>query len=66
MKNLQSLLSVKGINVISNEQLFMVRGGSKKRHGKKSVKSMGSRKSFGSKCTSKGGTVTPPPVVLIP
>jgi hypothetical protein len=66
MKNLQSLLSDKGINVIANEQLFMVRGGSKKRHGKKSVKSNGSNKSFGSRGTRKGGSVTPPPIVLIP
>lgn len=66
MKNLQSLLSVKGINVISNEQLFMVRGG-KKSSKKASVKSMGSHKSFGSKGTRKGGSVTPPPPpVLIP
>ena len=65
MKNLQSLLSLKGINVISNEQLFMVRGG-KKSSKKASVKSMGSHKSFGSKGTRKGGSVTPPPPVLIP
>jgi hypothetical protein len=65
MKNLQSLLSVKGINVISNEQLFMVRGGSKK-GGKKSVKSRGSRKSFGSKGTKKGGVIVSPPVVFNP
>jgi hypothetical protein len=64
MKNLQSLLSVKGINVISNEQLFMVRGGSKK-GGKKSVKGKGSHKSFGSKGSTKGGTVTLPPVVIL-
>jgi hypothetical protein len=64
MKNLQSLLTEKGINVIANEQLFMVRGGSKK-GGKKSIKSMGSHKSFGSKGTRKGGTVTPPPVVIL-
>jgi hypothetical protein len=63
MKNLQSLLTEKGINVIANEQLFMVRGGSKK-GGKKSVKSMGSHKSFGSKGSTKGGVT--PPFVLIP
>jgi hypothetical protein len=55
MKNLQSLLTEKGINVIANDQLFMVRGGNK---GKVSVKSMGSSKSFGSKnsgkCKGKG------------
>jgi hypothetical protein len=67
MKNLQSLLSDKGINVIANEQLFMVRGGSKK-GGKKSVKSRGSHKSFGSKGTRKGGSVivVAPPVVFNP
>jgi hypothetical protein len=65
MQNLQSLLSVKGINVISNEQLFMVRGGSKK-GGRKSVKSRGSNKSFGSKGSSKGGVVVTPPIVLVP
>jgi hypothetical protein len=65
MKNLQSLLSVKGINIISNEQLFMVRGG-KKSKKKASVKSMGSHKSFGSKGTSKGGVVVTPPIVLVP
>jgi hypothetical protein len=55
MKNLQSLLTEKGINVIANDQLFMVRGGNK---GKVSVKSTGSKKSFGSKnsgkCKGKG------------
>ena len=66
MKNLQSLLSAKGINVISNEQLFMVRGGSKK-GGKKTVKGFGSHKSFGSKGTRKGGSViVTPPVVFNP
>jgi hypothetical protein len=65
MKNLQSLLTEKGINVIANEQLFMVRGG-KKCRGKASVKG-GTHKSFGSKGSTKGGTVTPPPPpVLIP
>jgi hypothetical protein len=57
MKNLQSLLTEKGINVIANDQLFMVRGGNKSK-GKVSVKSMGSSKSFGSKnsgkCKGKG------------
>ena len=52
MKNLQSLLTEKGINVIANEQLFMVRGGSKTKC-KVSVKSMGSNKSFGSKNSGK-------------
>jgi hypothetical protein len=65
MKNLQTLLSAKGINVITNEQLFMVRGGSKK-GGKKSVKSKGSHKSFGSKGSKKGGVIIVPPPVLIP
>jgi hypothetical protein len=64
MKNLQSLLTEKGINVIANEQLFMVRGGSKK-GGKKSVKSRRSHKSFGSKGTTKGG-VTPPVFIFVP
>jgi hypothetical protein len=66
MKNLQSLLTEKGINVIANEQLFLVRGG-KKGKKKASVKSMGSHKSFGSKGTCKGGgVVILPPPVLIP
>ena len=52
MKNLQSLLTEKGINVLVNEQMFMVRGGSKN-NCKTSVKSMGSKKSFGSKKTGK-------------
>jgi hypothetical protein len=52
MKNLQSLLTEKGINVIANDQLFMVRGGNKCK-GKVSVKSMGSSKSFGSKNSGK-------------
>ena len=65
MKNLQSLLTEKGINVIANEQLFLVRGG-KKRNKKASVKSMGSHKSFGSKGTRKGTATPPPPPVLIP
>jgi hypothetical protein len=64
MKNLQSLLTEKGINVIANDQLFMVRGGSKCK-GKVSVKSMGS---FGSKnsgkCKGKAATiVAAPPAV---
>jgi hypothetical protein len=57
MKNLQSLLTEKGINVIANDQMFMVRGGNKCK-SKVSVKSMGSTKSFGSKnsgkCKGKG------------
>jgi hypothetical protein len=67
MKNLQSLLTEKGINVIANEQLFLVRGG-KKGNKKASMKSRGSHKSFGSKGTRKGGAVVVilPPPVLIP
>jgi hypothetical protein len=52
MKKLQSLLTEKGINVLVNDQMFMVRGGSKK-NCKVSVKSMGSNKSFGSKNSGK-------------
>jgi hypothetical protein len=60
MKNLQSLLTEKGINVIANDQMFMVRGGSKTKC-KVSVKSMGSNKSFGSKNTrkDKGNSAAP-------
>jgi hypothetical protein len=52
MKNLQSLLTEKGINVLVNDQMFMVRGGNKKKC-KVSVKSMGSNKSFGSNNSGK-------------
>jgi hypothetical protein len=52
MKNLQSLLTEKGINVLVNDQMFMVRGGSKGKC-KVSVKSRGSNKSFGSKNSGK-------------
>jgi hypothetical protein len=66
MKNLQSLLTEKGINVLVNDQMFMVRGGSKK-NCKVSVKSMGSNKSFGSKnsgkCKNKATSVSAPNTV---
>ena len=56
MKNLQSLLTEKGMNVLVSQQMLMVKGGKGK--SKNSSKSHGSNKSHG---TKKGGTTTTPP-----
>ena len=68
MTNLQALLSDKCINIIANEQLFMVRGGKRKNcnRGKSSVKKRCSNKSFGSRKTRNcvtPSTVAPNPVL---
>jgi hypothetical protein len=66
MKNLQSLLTEKGINIITNEQMFLVRGGHKKsgRGGcKSSFKNKCSNKSFGSR---KNKNCVAPAVVADP
>jgi hypothetical protein len=55
MKNLKSLLTEKSINVIANDQLFMVRGGNKTNVGK-SVKSLKSHKSHKSHGHAEIGT----------
>ena len=56
MKNLQSLLTEKGMNVLVSQQMLMVKGG--KGRNKNSNKSHGSNESHG---TKKGGTTTMPP-----
>jgi hypothetical protein len=58
MKNLQSLLTEKGINVLVNDQILMVRGGSKN-NCKVSVKNKCSNKSFG---TTKSGKCKGAPI----
>jgi hypothetical protein len=62
MKNLQSLLTEKGINALVSQEMLMVKGGKGKSCKKASVKSRGSRRSLGSKGTVKGGGA-PAPIV---
>lgn len=69
MKNLQSLLTEKGINTLVNQEMLLVKGGCgphkrKSFKNKKSHKSYKSHGSFGSKGTNKGGITSP--IVLVP